>query len=265
MACGPARGVHSRLDALLAGQEEEAATAGRLIGAGEAPFRLPLFVQASGVGWIVSEAFWQALGSPAIFGPVGPGYLERHQPGRLRSGEIEAPPLGVITGQMMRVVVDPDQSEALRRRAGDLIEKGELDAAIDLLTRAQRLNPLSPDIHFDLAVAHRFHGQYPEVLERLSVFEILNAPEALLVLVHQLRGDILRLQGNTEEALAAYEASLRLHPQPGYALHPLRQRAELLAMLGRTVEAKSACDEALRMSPGDTEMLALRSRLLPLD
>ena len=254
-----------KLDALLAGQEQEAASAGRLIGAGGTPFRLPLFVQTSGVGWIVSKAFWHALGSPTIFEPVVPGYLERDQPGRLLSGKIEAPPLRVITGQIMRVVVDPDQSEALRRRAGDLIEAGEFEAAIDLLARAQQLNPLSPDIHFDLAVAHRFHGQYTEALEGLSVFNMLNVPDSLLVLVHQLRGDILRLQGDTEEALAAYEASLRLHPQPGYVMHPLRQKAELLAMLSRTVEAKSACEDALKISPEDTDMLALRSRLLALD
>ena len=250
-----------KLDALLAGQEHEAASAERLIGAGGAPFRLPLFVQTSGVGWIVSEAFWDALGSPAIFEPVAPGYLERNQPGRQLSEGIEPPPLKVITGQMMRVVVDPDQSEALRRRAEDLIETGEFGAAIDLLARAQRLNPLSPDIHFDLAVARRFHGQYTEALEGLSVFDMLNVPDSLLLLVHQLRGDILRLQGNAEEALAAYEASLRLHPQPRYAMHPLRQRAELLAMLSLTIEAKSACEDALRISPEDTDMLALRSQL----
>ena len=93
---------------------------------------------------------------------------------------------------------------------------------------------------------------------------MLNVPDSLLVLVHQLRGDILRLQGNTEEALSAYEASLRLHPQPSYLMHPLRQRAELLAVLSRTAEAKSACEDALRISPEDTGMLALRSRLLPL-
>ena len=254
-----------RLDALLAGLDAEAASATRLIGTGAAPFRLPLFVQAASAGWIVSETFWHALGSPAIFEPVEPGYLELDQPGGLRSGKMEAPPLRVITGQTMRVVVDPDQSEVLCRRAGELIEKGEFDAAIDLLIRAQRLNPLSADVHFDLAVAYRFHGQYPEALERLSVFELLNAPDALLVLVHQLQGDILRLQGNPEAALAAYEASLRLHPQPSFLLHPLKQRAELLAMFSRTVEARSACDEALRVSPGDVDMLTLRSRLSSLD
>lgn len=254
------------LDDLFTGQEEEAVRArglvgSRLGGAGATPFRLAQFVQASGAGWIVSESFWHALGSPALFGPVAPGYLERDRPERPLSGEIQAPPPGVITGQTMRVVVDPDQSGALRRRAGNLIEMGELDAAIELLGQAQRLNPFSPDVHFDLAVAHRFHGQYDEALDRLRVFDMLIAPDALLVLVHQLRGDILRLQGGPEDALAAYEASLRLNPQPGHTLHPLRQRAELLATLGRTDEARLACDEALSTAPGDMKLLALRSRL----
>lgn len=254
-----------RLDALLAGQEEEAANAGRLIDAEGAAFRLPLFVRAYSLGWIVSEACWQALGSPAFFKPVVPGYLERDQPGRPLSSEMEAPPLGVITGQTMRIVIDPDQSEVLRCRAGGLIETGEFDAAIDLLVRAQRLSPLSPDIHFDLAVAYRFHAQYAEALTKLRVFDMLNAPDSLLVLVHQLKGDIFRIQGNPQDALAAYEASLRLHPELGYALHPLRQRAELLATLGRIDEARSACEEALRRAPGDTEMTALRSRLSSLE
>jgi protein O-GlcNAc transferase len=129
------------------------------------------------------------------------------------------------------------------------------DAALRL-SAARSINPASPAVHSNLAVALL-------ALERPG--EALQCCEAALRLKpdfpegHCNRGNALCALDRAAEALAAYEAALAI--APGF-FDAHVGRAKALLMLKRYMEAQSSCDRALKLAPHSVDAWCLRGSAL---
>ena len=151
-----------------------------------------------------------------------------------------------MANKVRTVELHTNEAEQMRQRGSALAMEGRYREALEWLQQAQRLNPLSADIHLDKAVALRFLDRYKEAAETCRVaLTILQMPAHTAMLLHQLRGDSLSLLGRPAEAVESYQRSLELRPELAYALHPLTRKAALLHSLGRRNEALAACNAAL--------------------
>ena len=172
----------------------------------------------------------------------------------------------VVQGKTMTISLDPQAAQARHRRGVELTLAGRMEEALSELEAARELNLFSYDIQLDKAVTLRFLGRFAEALDVCdAAMAVLNIPPATLVLFHQLRGDVLREQGQLQAALDSFQQSLDLDPEPRYAVHPHHQKALLLAKLGRRQEALDACEAALRRYPDRAELSELKSDLLAAD
>lgn len=209
---------------------------------------------------MLSEQLWLQAGSPEKF-ELKNGYYVRLQGGSLMSGGIAAPPVGVIRGTTMRIVVEPDKAEELVDQARELITSHDYAEALILLQQAQKINPLSADVHFLRGAAMYGLERYDEALAALQAALLVSPSHFTLVLLYQLRGDVLKLQGKPVEALASFDESLKLKPDDDRLGRPLMQRAYLLKELGRPAEALESCEGALRLWPTYEPLLTLRAKL----
>ena len=173
---------------------------------------------------------WRLKGAPAPAIPTAPAPEDKPLPGNW-----------TVAGRTMTITLDPQAAQARHRRGVELTLAGRMEEALAELTEAQKLDPLSYDIQLDKAVALRFLERFPEALEVCgAAMAVLVIPPATRLLFYQLRGDVLREQGQLEAALESFQRSLDLHPEPRYAVHPHRQKALLLNKLGRRQEAGRA-------------------------
>ena len=103
-------------------------------------------------------------------------------------------------------------------RAGILAGLGRLDEWRLSIKRAEELNPLS--LRTKAMVA--WHAYQLDLIEEaISVAEELVALDGNLPQAHMQLGNALEQAGRAEEAIAALERALQLHPGSGITLYPL--------------------------------------------
>ena len=197
---------------------------------------------------------WRLRTAPS---PVTPTTQEQLLPANYR-----------IEGKTMTVTLDPQTAQARHRRGVEFTISGRLEEALAELEAAQKLDPFSPGIQLDKAVAMRSLGRFPEALEVCdAALAVLVIPPGTLLLFHQLRADVLREQGQPEQfqpvaqyqeanallesgqperALPLFEAATRALPQFYEAFHG---QGLALGHLGRHEEALAAFAAALRINP----------------
>lgn len=132
---------------------------------------------------------------------------------------------------------------ALIQRAQELHEARSIDAAIEALEQAVRIDPASIDAWSELAALTLEKGD--ERRARAAALEALRRePEAALP--HGVIGALGIRQGNFEEAIEHLEKVAKLRPRPD----DLEALGRAHAGLGRSADAARAFHEALRLDPG---------------
>ncbi|MEA5531031.1 tetratricopeptide repeat protein [Dolichospermum sp. UHCC 0684] len=226
-------------------------------------FRVPIFVYALKAGFLLSQSLYQEVRSPSNFKPFIQGYVWLPPSSTIISGGIQAPPKDVITGQTMRVFIDPTQAKIYIQQGLELNKQGQFIKALDNLEKAQKLNPFSTEIHRFKAFTLFSLKRLDEALQHCDFAIQFASPQSeSLLIAYQLKGDILYEQGKLEEALEAFNNSLELNPNDYYAFHPFYKKGLILAKLERDIDALNACNIALSLSPKAEAALQLKLGIL---
>ncbi|MEY3211823.1 MAG: hypothetical protein RIT28_2304 [Pseudomonadota bacterium] len=144
-----------------------------------------------------------------------------------------------------------DAAEAVRLRAEDHLDRGELPLALALCDHALRLDPTYAEVHVTRARGLGARGDLHGVIQALDAADAL-APPSLGSL--GLRGLALRGLGRAAEALDVVEEALTLAPD-----HAQLQllRGQLRAELGDRAGAEA--DLAALQAPEDRQLDALEA------
>jgi len=140
---------------------------------------------------------------------------------------------------------------SLHERAIAAFQRGEAEAAVELLRRAIEVNPESAVATNDLGSMLAQMGRMAEAIPafRRAIELVPDYPEA-----HNNLANIYQMTGNLEEAVASYQTALRLRPDYAEAY---RNLASALRRLGRVEEAVAALAKAVSIHPGYIEAVAL--------
>jgi tetratricopeptide (TPR) repeat protein len=116
-----------------------------------------------------------------------------------------------------------EQARALGRQAIQRMDAGDIAASLELLAKAQLLDPNNIDYPYEVAYAHYLNKDYPNALKVLrKLAKHPNANDR----VHQMLGNAYDMNKQSKKAIAAYEEGLRLFPKSGI-LHLERGNMEL--------------------------------------
>ena len=140
---------------------------------------------------------------------------------------------------------------SLHERAIAAFQRGEPEAAVDLLRAAIEANPESAvavnDLGSILAQMGRTNEAIPEFRRAIELAP--GYPEA-----HNNLANLYQMTGNLEEAVASYHTALRLRPEYAEAY---RNLASALRRLGKTEEATAALAKAVSINPGYIDAIAI--------
>jgi serine/threonine-protein kinase len=147
--------------------------------------------------------------------------------------------------------LDPNNGKARMWYAYALVMQRRSDEAISQARQAKELDPLSFVATTHLAVVYYFSRHYDEALRLVSeTLDVANTAPA-----HGLRGMILESQQKYSEAIAEYQAGLRLVPTHAYIKGML---GHAYAMSGRRDEAAQLLkDSPLEFGQGGLSDLKL--------
>jgi tetratricopeptide (TPR) repeat protein len=134
--------------------------------------------------------------------------------------------------------------------------EGDLNGAVDALTRAARLNPNDPNIRKELAGAHAAQGNIDDAFCELMAVLLIDPRDAQ---AHAAIGQLYLDAGRDEEAVSAFNRALALMPDRYEARYGL---ATAFTRLGRTAEAAREFDLFERVR---REKLAERRRDIARD
>lgn len=137
----------------------------------------------------------------------------------------------------------PDHPSALHLLGVLHHQGGRHEAAIELISRATRLDPGQGDYHSNLSCVLADAGRLGEALAAAET-AIALAPDSADA--HYNRGLALQRLGRLESALSAYETALGRRPD---MIGALNNRGAVLEGLGRLAAALAAYDEVLRRHP----------------
>jgi serine/threonine-protein kinase len=132
---------------------------------------------------------------------------------------------------------DPSNGKARMWYAYALVMQRRFDEAVSQARQAKELDPLSYVATTHLAVVNYFSRRYDEALR--LVRETLEVAETAPA--HGLRGMILETQQRYDQAIAEYQAGLRLVPTHSYIKGML---GHAYAMSGREEEARKLLNDA---------------------
>ncbi len=140
------------------------------------------------------------------------------------------------------IMLEPDDVNAIRKRADIFEEQGKYELAIGDYTRCIELEPDKPGARIARALAFKDSGQYKAALkdcdELLRLFPGNNT--------YQNRGIIYQAMGEFEKAMEDHSKAIEMDPQrPG----PHWNRASLNERLGRFEEAIRDYENTLKADP----------------
>jgi Flp pilus assembly protein TadD len=147
-------------------------------------------------------------------------------------------------------------------RAVRLLEQGEAEQGIELLTKAAEQAPLLSAPHIDLGIALRRAGEFAAAEEHLENALAANPEHPV---AHNELGILYRQTGRFAEARRSYEAALAIYPGFHFARRNLGVLCDLY--LGDLACALEQYGAYLQKAPNDEEaamwMADVRNRLEP--
>ncbi|MFC5865474.1 tetratricopeptide repeat protein [Acidicapsa dinghuensis] len=140
---------------------------------------------------------------------------------------------------------------SLHQRAIAAFQRGEADAAVELLCKAVEADPTSAVVANDLGSVLAQMGRMEEAIAafRRAIELAPEYPEA-----HNNLANVYQMTGDLDAAVVSYQTALRLAPQ--YA-EGHRNLASALWRLGRIEEASAALALAVSINPSYIEAVAL--------
>jgi predicted TPR repeat methyltransferase len=170
-----------------------------------------------------------------------------HQRGQLPEAE-------ALYRQILAIL--PQHFDALHMLGVLEAQRGNPEAAVDLIGRAIRVDRRNPAAHNNHGNALRALGRYKDALASFGRALVLRPdyPEAL-----NNRGNALRDLGRPKDALASYDQALALRPDN---LESLSNRGNALRALMRPEEALASFDRALALKSDNAEVLNNRGTAL---
>jgi predicted O-linked N-acetylglucosamine transferase (SPINDLY family) len=150
----------------------------------------------------------------------------------------------------------PGHVDALHMLGALLGQRGEYDAAIELIRRAILVRPAAANLHITLARNLKAAGKITEAISayRRAVEINPTSTEALNNL-----GVALRQNGELEESRAAFEKAIGFDPKFAEAYNNL---ASVLCDVGKFPEALAASQQAIALRPAYAEALNNRGNAL---
>ena len=170
-----------------------------------------------------------------------------HQRGQLNEAD-------ALYRQVLKVL--PQHFDALHMLGVLEAQRGNPQAAVDLIGRAIKVDGRNPAAHNNRGNALRALGRHKEALASFDKALTLRPdyPEAL-----NNRGNALRDLGRAREALVSYDKALALRPDN---LESLSNRGNALRDLKRPEDALASFDRALALRPDNPEVLNNRGNAL---
>ena len=150
----------------------------------------------------------------------------------------------------------PDHFDALHLLGVLEAQRGEPQAALDLLGKAIAINPEDAAAQSNLANVLLGLRRYEDALSHCDWSLKLQADHAD---AHNNRGVALRELGRFEDALESFDLALKYRPDFADALN---NRSAVLRALGRYEDALESCDLALEYRPDFADALNNRSVVL---
>lgn len=141
------------------------------------------------------------------------------------------------------LVRDPGHADANHLLGALRYEQGRWPEALELITRAIRVNDRFAAYHNNLGLVHRSMKRLPEALASFDAALRLDPGYAN---AHNNRGSVLADLCRFPEALESYRSALQLNPGLLYVYSNLGQ---LLHELGQLAEAREMYEHVLRVSP----------------
>lgn len=154
------------------------------------------------------------------------------------------------------LAMEPDNAEALSRRAQALLMLGKHEDAKASLAKAERIDPGTPGVLLNRALLLEDQGEYRQAISALTGY-LDKIPQDHLALAR--RSHLRRLIGDYPQALEDAMACVQMHPED-----PETHFAEALAYItmeqGR--EAIASCDRCLQLNTDFLPALRLKVDLL---
>lgn len=164
--------------------------------------------------------------------------LQHHQAGRLHEAE----------ALYRRILADdPRHAEAMHLLGVVAFQRGQLDTAIETISKAIAINGSMPEFHNNLGEAYRRQGKLDEAVAcyRRSLARRQEYAEA-----HYNLGVALRDQGKLEEAVASFRQAVALTPSFAQAFNDL---GNALQGQGQSDEAIQCYQRAVTLKPDFVE------------
>jgi tetratricopeptide (TPR) repeat protein len=138
---------------------------------------------------------------------------------------------------------NPDCGSGYENLAAVLVQKGQLDEAISLYQKAEKLDPYYASAYANFGLALIQKGQVDEAIAQFQKALELNPSDTK---VHNNLGHLLLQKGRVDEAIIHFEKVLEIIPTDAEAHNNL---GVLLAQQGRVNDAIAQFKEALRLRP----------------
>ena len=143
----------------------------------------------------------------------------------------------------------PESSEEVFARAGEAFRSGDLEAASSLLVQVSEMDPLNPNVWYNLGTVRLNQGNF---LESVSAYQKVieldsTRVDALIGLTGALTG-----AGRYDEAIAAGSLSVQCNPQDGMAFN---NYGMALLETGSLQSAAICFNTALRRDPENPSIL----------
>ncbi|MCB0397144.1 MAG: tetratricopeptide repeat protein [Flavobacteriales bacterium] len=118
-----------------------------------------------------------------------------------------------------------DEAVQLGRQAIELMESGQIDASVELLEKAQKLDPDNISFPYEIGYAYYLGKNYGKAAKVLK--GLLDHPK-VMDRVYQMLGNAYDMDGKKDKAISAYEAGINKFPNSGM-LYLERGIMELMA------------------------------------
>jgi predicted TPR repeat methyltransferase len=204
--------------------------------------------------WVALDVMVKPPPQSASIGPHGSVFMAQlqeavalHKRGQFAEAET-----------LYRRILDilPHQFDALHMLGVLEAQRGNAQAAVDLIGHALKIDRRNPAAHNNHGNALRALGRHKEALASFDRALALR-PDYAEALVN--RGNALRDLGRTAQALASYDKAIAVHPSNVEALN---NRGNALRELKRPQEALASFDRSLALRPDNPEVLSNRGNTL---